>query len=375
MDRIINVKVGGNYLSKDNKNAGVRGEANVTRLRITFDEGWEGYAKKVTFWNARGVNPVVVDLLPTMIEGGAYFVPIPKEPMEVAGNLTFVIDGEVEGKIQRSFADVLEVKESPIAENAGQPVPPTPDELSQIRGSIEDVSRDIQDAMQAKKDAEEALMLTRIYSSDASTAKEQSETFLNQTSEYAKQAAESAGLATASIGKTSYIGKNGNWYAWDSVTGVFYDTGVKAQSGSTVYYGDNPPTEADVWINPDGEGREYYTKDEVDQLIKERAVPSYAYINILGGQDNWDAEDVTNASGEVVGVRYGQTVNVNNAVITERSKVDLQISSEQMVIFYQKDLAFVTENDDGVITVYCVGNIPENDYRVQVAVTEVVVNG
>ena len=108
---------------------------------------------------------------------------------------------------------------------------------------------------------------------------------------------------------------------------------------------------------------------------KDGAEPSCAYINILGGTNNWTPETVTDSSGNVIGVRNGQIVNVNNAEITKRSKVDLQITSEQMVIFYQKDLAFVTENDDGVITVYCVGNIPEHDYRVQVAVTEVVVNG
>ena len=77
----------------------------------------------------------------------------------------------------------------------------------------------------------------------------------------------------------------------------------------------------------------------------------------------------------MIGVRYGQRVNVNNAVITKRSKVDLQITSEQMVVFYEKDLAFVTENDDGVVTVYCVGNIPTNDYKIRAVVTEVAING
>ncbi len=129
-------------------------------------------------------------------------------------------------------------------------------------------------------------------------------------------------------------------------------------------------------------GVDYFTSEEIEKIketiaseIKEVAVPSYAFVNILGGNENWVAEDVTDSSGNVIGVRYGQKVNVNNAVITEHSKVDLQIDSEQTVIFYQKDLAFVTENDDGVVTIYCVGNIPENDYKVQAVVTEVVVNG
>ena len=117
-----------------------------------------------------------------------------------------------------------------------------------------------------------------------------------------------------------------------------------------------------------------YIQNNID-LFKDKktdvSAPSYAFINILGGASNWTAEDVTDSTGNLVGVRYGQRVNVNNAVITKRSKVDLQITSEQMVIFYKKDIAFVTENDGGVVTVYCVGQIPENDYKIQAIVTEV----
>lgn len=97
-----------------------------------------------------------------------------------------------------------------------------------------------------------------------------------------------------------------------------------------------------------------------------------SYITIRGGANNWKAEAIKDNRGKVVGYRYGQVVEVKNATITNHSKVDLQITSEQMVVFYEKDLAFMTENDGGVITVYCVGNIPENDYKIQTIVTEVV---
>lgn len=100
-----------------------------------------------------------------------------------------------------------------------------------------------------------------------------------------------------------------------------------------------------------------------------------SFVNILGGIDKWTPENVLDANNNIIGTRYGQTVNVNNAVITPNSKVDLQISSEQMVAFYEKDLAFVAENEDGVVTVYCIGNVPENNYTLQATVTEVIVNG
>lgn len=73
--------------------------------------------------------------------------------------------------------------------------------------------------------------------------------------------------------------------------------------------------------------------------------------------------------------RYCQVVTVNNATITPNSKVDLQINSEQLCIFHEKDLAFVAENEDGVVFVYCVGQVPQNDYTIQATITEVVYNG
>jgi hypothetical protein len=69
---------------------------------------------------------------------------------------------------------------------------------------------------------------------------------------------------------------------------------------------------------------------------------------------------------------YSQVVHIEGA--TQYSKIDLQPSTEQLTIFHEKDLAFVAENEDGVITVYCVGQKPTNDYTMQITMTEVVVN-
>jgi hypothetical protein len=66
---------------------------------------------------------------------------------------------------------------------------------------------------------------------------------------------------------------------------------------------------------------------------------------------------------------YSQVVEIEG--VTENSQVDLTPSIEQLVIFYEKDLGFVTENDDGVVTVYAIGQKPENDYTIQVTITEV----
>ena len=125
-------------------------------------------------------------------------------------------------------------------------------------------------------------------------------------------------------------------------------------------------------------GVDYFTEDDINIILRRmfnEYAASLSYVNILGGVNNWVAEDVYDASGNRVGVRYGQVVNVNNATITPNSMVSLQISSEQMVIFKEKDLDFVAEQEDGIVTVYCIGNIPENNYKIQAKVTEVNING
>lgn len=66
---------------------------------------------------------------------------------------------------------------------------------------------------------------------------------------------------------------------------------------------------------------------------------------------------------------YSQVVTIDKA--TKYSKIDLQPSPEQLALFHDKDLAFVTENDDGVITVYAIGDKPTATHTIQVTITEV----
>lgn len=67
---------------------------------------------------------------------------------------------------------------------------------------------------------------------------------------------------------------------------------------------------------------------------------------------------------------YSQIVTIDG--VTANSQVDLTPSVEQLAIFYEKDLCFVTENEDGVVTVYVIGQKPTNDYIIQVTITEVI---
>lgn len=69
------------------------------------------------------------------------------------------------------------------------------------------------------------------------------------------------------------------------------------------------------------------------------------------------------------GSYHSQVVTIEG--VTANSQVDLTPSVEQLVVFYEKDLTFVTENEDGVVTVYAIGQKPTNDYTIQATIREV----
>lgn len=108
-------------------------------------------------------------------------------------------------------------------------------------------------------------------------------------------------------------------------------------------------------------GVDYFTSEEVqaivDDVLSNIHQSRIGYITILA--DSWIGADSP----------YSQVVDLQG--VTENSQVDLTPSVEQLAIFYEKDLAFVTENEGGVVTVYAIGQKPENDYEIQVTITEV----
>ena len=66
---------------------------------------------------------------------------------------------------------------------------------------------------------------------------------------------------------------------------------------------------------------------------------------------------------------YSQVVTING--VTSNTRVDLIPTPEQLVNWENKNLAFTTENDNGVVTIYAIGDKPQNDYTIEVVLTEV----
>ena len=74
-------------------------------------------------------------------------------------------------------------------------------------------------------------------------------------------------------------------------------------------------------------------------------------------------------SWEGSGDSYSQVVTLSG--VTLHTKVDLQPTPAQLEEFHYKTLAFVAENDGGVVTVYSIGDKPDGNHTIQVTLTEV----
>lgn len=66
---------------------------------------------------------------------------------------------------------------------------------------------------------------------------------------------------------------------------------------------------------------------------------------------------------------YRQIVNIEG--VTKNSKIDLQLTKIQIEELQNSEISLVTENDDGTVLVYAIGDKPDVDYEVQATVTEV----
>lgn len=107
-------------------------------------------------------------------------------------------------------------------------------------------------------------------------------------------------------------------------------------------------------------GIDYFTADDIAKIVEAVNISTKARTG-----------DVTLLASEWRGTcsPYSQVVTVEG--VTENSQVDLTPSKAQVNIFREKDLAFVTENYNGVVTVSAIGQKPMNDYEMQVTITEV----
>lgn len=70
---------------------------------------------------------------------------------------------------------------------------------------------------------------------------------------------------------------------------------------------------------------------------------------------------------------YSQVVSVVG--LTINSKIDIQLSAEQMQLFHNKNVSFTVVNDKGVVTIYAIGDKPDVNCEFQITLTEVDAGG
>lgn len=161
-------------------------------------------------------------------------------------------------------------------------------------------------------------------------------------------------------GKDGKDGENGK-DGYTPIKGIDYKDGEKGLKG------DKGEDGADGYTPK--KGVDYFTEIEIESILKPlkdkitsltaKSLVKTVMISLPATAWVTDSEN-----------QYSQIVDIAGA--TQFSKVDLQPTPEQLAIFYKKDVTFVTENDGGVVTVYCIGQRPTLDYEMQATITEVV---
>lgn len=153
------------------------------------------------------------------------------------------------------------------------------------------------------------------------------------------------------------------------------EQGVKGDTPSIVFRYDE--TTGNLYCSSDGVlvDKEYvqsqnlvtknnvYTKEQVTILLNEleEKLPRKIKINLPASAWVEDADE-----------EYSQVVSIEG--VTPYSQIDIQITKEQLAIFREKEISFWVENENGVVTVSCMGQKPTNDYVVQATKTEVVLD-
>ena len=109
---------------------------------------------------------------------------------------------------------------------------------------------------------------------------------------------------------------------------------------------------------------------EVDYLIQDPTIEERVNALENAQQKNVISSATLLAANWVGDVSpYSQLVEIAGA--TPYSKIDLQPTALQVVELQNSDIAFMADNNDGVITVYALGGKPTVDYTMQALITEV----
>ena len=164
---------------------------------------------------------------------------------------------------------------------------------------------------------------------------------------------------TGNISKTTRQGSKGDKGDIPAIT-LLYDE----ETGNLYYSSDSIMIGKEYTDSKNFVTKKYLSEMLVDFANKVAQTP--AIITLYA--DRWIYDETSD--------RWYQKVVVANANVTEYSKIDLQLSVEQIEVFHNKSITIHAENYGGKedVVVFSVGGVPESDYVIQATVSEVVVN-
>lgn len=146
--RTINMTVTGDLVAVDSTVVGVQGSGNADMIRLTLDEGWDGWAKTATWWDSHGTEAasrtITADLLDDVaVSARCYLLPVPPEALRYGGECILVLDGYKNGARARTVRQEFAVERAPVR-RAVEEDATTPTDMEQMQGQVDAVLGQLQ---------------------------------------------------------------------------------------------------------------------------------------------------------------------------------------------------------------------------------------
>ena len=336
------------------------GTQEVLHIECEFDDLWAGYTKTAVFYRTA---EEVYHVLLTTDEDGHTVAVVPHEVLAEDGSFFFGLIGMAEN-VRTTEVVCLRVVQGAIRESTATPKDPTPDIYQQV---LEAYAR-----MEGRLD--------EVIVAHGSSVPVQH----TLSDEYISGLIRTNGVMAEisfTIRNMSLVAGGHHYTDYCIPPALVPLVEVDLQSSNpdldiVLEVADEENGWAQILI--ENSSSNYYDTDMVTRVKGIYPLEKVAVNRILGVEEIKAAlvppaviSSITLPASAWVGTGklYSQVAPL--AGITENSQVDLTPSVEQLVVFYEKDVTFVTENDDGVLTVYVIGQKPTNDYTIQVTITEV----
>lgn len=378
---VINAHIVGQSIQMANLPLIASGIEGALQIHCDFSEEWSGYGKTAVFYRDES------EVYHIPLQGGE--ADVPKEVLADAGFFFFGIMGAADN-IRTTEIVRLNVARGAITTATAMPEEPTPDIYQRLLSAYGKAERDLAVATARFNEAIKMQNGSEVYDDWVGDEYIGGGISINGASAYVDLTIAGMSLAAGGHHYTDYCLLPG--YA--PLCPVYLET-TNTDINVTIEKADS---EQEGWsrILIENVGNTMLTTDMAVSCrgfypLKYMHHPEVSDIRVaVDGEVYPTAGEAIRAQfeklsrgpvarlGEVIllaeawagsGNLYHQLVVIDG--ITELSKVDLLPSVEQLAIFYTKDVTFVTENDDGVVTVYAIGDKPTQDYTMQAQITEV----